>query len=310
MSPEIFNARVAQHKKAQKTRGRHQARRVITSQAQQQSQQQFQHAQQAQQNQQAEQPQQPDQVQQNPQQAQQTDQANQPTQENHFHVQGDMHVDPNMDMYGAGLNPNNPHKSPNEYSEVLRSETPATVPWKPFSPKPLHVFFDSQHSSEEILLMLRKHPLVLMPKILGAILFAFFPLFISTLGILNGVPLNYVFATYVLWYLFLTGFILETFLTWFFHVFIITDERIIDVDFISLIYKRITAAKIDNIEDITTVTGGAIRSVFDFGTVKIQTAGARPEIAFEDVPSPSKVKRLLNELILEEEREKIEGRVN
>src|SRR5690606_33517842 len=102
----------------------------------------------------------------------------------------------------------------------------------------------------------------------------------------------------------------ESFLTWFFHVFIITDERIIDVDFISLIYKQVTSAKIDNIEDVSSITGGAVRSIFDFGTVQIQTAGARPEIAFEDVPHPSRVKRLLNELLLEEEREKIEGRVN
>jgi membrane protein YdbS with pleckstrin-like domain len=286
MIPEIFNSRVAQHKKAQKSRGRHQARRVVSSKAHQQGEQQFQQAQQF------------------------SDQADQPTQENHFHLEGDNHVDPNMDVSGVAFNPDHPHKSPNEYSEVLRSETPATVPWKPFLPKPLHVFFDSQHKSEEILLLLRVHPLVLTPKILSATFFAFFPLLISTLGIFNGIPLNYVFATFVLWYLFLIGFILEIFLTWFFHVFIITDERIIDVDFISLIYKRISAAKIDNIEDITTVTGGAIRSVFDFGTVKIQTAGARPEIEFEDVPSPSKVKRLLNELVLEEEREKIEGRVN
>jgi membrane protein YdbS with pleckstrin-like domain len=296
MIPEIFNARVAQHKKAQKTRGRHQARRIIP-------------AQQAQQAQQMQQPQQdiPQQQGQVP-----TDQTNgmQQTSEAQINVQGDIHVDPDMQMYPDSLNPVHPHKSPDEYSSVLRSELPSTTPWKSFAPKPLHIFFDSQHASEEILLLLRKHPIVLIPKILGSVLFAFFPLFISSLGLFAGVPLNYVFATYILWYLLLAGFMLETFLTWFFHVFIITDERIIDVDFISLIYKRITAAKIDNIEDVTSVTGGAIRSVFDFGTVKIQTAGARAEIAFEDVPSPAKVKRLLNELVLEEEREKIEGRVN
>jgi len=102
----------------------------------------------------------------------------------------------------------------------------------------------------------------------------------------------------------------ETFLTWFFYVFIITDERIIDVDFLSLIYKKVTVAKIDNIEDVSATIGGAIRSIFNFGTVEVQTAGSDAKISFEDVPQPSKVKQLLNELILEEEREKIEGRVN
>lgn len=208
------------------------------------------------------------------------------------------------------LNGKRPHRKPEEYSEVLRAEKQDETILNAFSPKPVNVHFDSQHKAEKILLLLRKHPLTQVPKVIGAVLFAIFPFLIGTLGLGSIIPPQFFFAAFVLWYLFLVGFLLEIFLTWFFHVFIITDERIIDVDFISLIYKRITAAKIDNIEDITTVTGGAVRSVFDFGTVKIQTAGARPEIAFEDVPQPSKVKRLLNELILEEEREKIEGRVN
>ncbi|HEX7018248.1 MAG TPA: PH domain-containing protein, partial [Patescibacteria group bacterium] len=113
----------------------------------------------------------------------------------------------------------------------------------------------------------------------------------------------------IFWYLLITGFALESFLSWFFNVYIITDERVIDVDFLSLIYKNISSAKIDNIEDITAETGGAVRSIFNFGTVKIQTAGAATELEFEDVPHPAKVTRLLNELLLEEEREKIEGRV-
>jgi len=302
MIPEIFNARVAQHKKAQKTRGRHQARRIMPVHTHQQMPQ-------DQQTQVDPQEQQVTPAQQAQVEAYQTSQ-NLRVQDPHINIHDDMYVDPEMHMHGQSLNPVHPHKSPNEYSEVLRSEIPASSPWQSFAAKPLHIFFDSQHASEEILLLLRKHPLVLVPKILGAILFAFFPLLISSLGLFSAMPLNYLFATYILWYLLLAGFMLETFLTWFFHVFIITDERIIDVDFISLIYKRITAAKIDNIEDVTSITGGAIRSVFDFGTVKVQTAGASAHISFEDVPSPAKVKRLLNELILEEEREKIEGRVN
>lgn len=208
------------------------------------------------------------------------------------------------------LSEEKPHRNADEYSEVLRAEGCSTNPLDAFAPKPSKIVFESQHKSETILLLLRKHPFTQVPNILGAILFGIFPLILPGLGLSLQVPANYALAGFILWYLFLIGFILETFLTWFFQVFIITDERIIDVDFMSLIYKRITSAKIDNIEDVTAVTGGAIRSVINFGTVSIQTAGARPEIAFEDVPQPSKVKRLLNELLLEEEREKIEGRVN
>jgi len=137
-----------------------------------------------------------------------------------------------------------------------------------------------------------------------------FPLLFSLIPVGELILPIYSFAALVLWYLIVLGYMAESFLTWFFNVFIITDERVIDVDFISLIYKNVSAAKIENIEDITAATGGALRSVFDFGTVTIQTAGAQQELEFEDIPHPAKVTKLLNELILEEEREKNEGRVN
>lgn len=195
------------------------------------------------------------------------------------------------------------------YSSVMREETPSQNPFDAFAAKPLQVFFDTQDSEEHIILLLRKHPFTQLRWMLIAILMALFPLVFSLVPILDFLPGRFQVAGLVLWYLMIVGFALESFLTWFFNVYIITDERVIDVDFLSLIYKNITSAKIDNIEDITAETGGAVRSVFNFGTVKIQTAGTSAQIEFEDVPQPAKVTRLLNELLLEEETEKIEGRV-
>jgi len=93
-------------------------------------------------------------------------------------------------------------------------------------------------------------------------------------------------------------------------VYIITDERIIDVDFNSLLFKNVAYAKIDNIEDITATTAGALGSIFDYGTVRIQTAGAISEFEFVSVPQPSKVVSFLNELLIEEEQEFHNKRAN
>jgi len=43
--------------------------------------------------------------------------------------------------------------------------------------------------------------------------------------------------------------------------------------------------------------------------VVIQTAAQVPKIEFEAVPNPDKVARVLRELRIEEEQEKLEGRV-
>jgi len=201
------------------------------------------------------------------------------------------------------------HRHVDEYSEVLRAERPCSNHLASFLAKPLAITFDAQDAGEHILLLLRQHPIVLVKRFFIILVLLLVPSLFAGIDLLAFLPGNFQFAALTLWYLMILGFTLETFLSWFFSVYIITDERVIDVDFISLIYKNVSAAKIDNIEDVTAITGGVLQSIFNYGTVKIQTAAADTEIAFESIPQPSKVTRLLNELILEEEKEKIEGRV-
>ena len=201
-------------------------------------------------------------------------------------------------------------KSVEEYSQVVRSETPSTNPLDSYAVKPVKVFFDSQLHDEEVVLLLRRHPITQIKWVLVAFVLVLVPFIFSYIGLLDLLPSKYQVMSLIGWYMLVVGFSLESFLNWFFNSYVITDERVIDIDFESLIYKNISAAKIDNIEDITATTGGAIQSIFDYGTIKIQTAANVTEFEFEDVPHPAKVTTLLNELLIEEEREKIEGRVN
>jgi hypothetical protein len=202
------------------------------------------------------------------------------------------------------------HRHVDEYSAVMREENPEVKPLNAWIPKPPNITFSTQAEDEHIVLLLRKHPITQIGWVLTAILLALMPILFYGVGALSFFPWNYQLAALILWYLLLTGFTIEAFLKWYFHVFIITDERVIDVDFLSLVYKHVSAAKVDNIEDVTSVTSGFFQSLFNYGNVYIQTAGAKREFQFESVPFPAKVTRLLNELILEEEQEKIEGRVS
>jgi hypothetical protein len=196
-----------------------------------------------------------------------------------------------------------------DYSTVMRLEKPSSNPLSWFVPKPQRMGFSTQSAGESIILLLRQHPVTQIRWSLTALLASVIPLIFSPIDFMGFLPANYKLALYLGWYLMIIGFVLESFLKWFFNVYIITDERIIDVDFMSLIYKNISAAKIDKIEDTTATTGGFLASLFNYGTVTIQTAAERREFEFSNVPLPNKVTKLINELILEEEREKIEGRV-
>jgi uncharacterized membrane protein YdbT with pleckstrin-like domain len=174
----------------------------------------------------------------------------------------------------------------------------------------LDITFDSQAKGEKIILLLRQHPAVLFKPILILLVASFFPLMFSYTPFLSFLPLQFHVAFTIGWLVAELGFALQIFVCWFFNVYLITDERIIDVDFISVVSKNISTAKIENIEDVTFNTQGAFASFFDYGTITVQTAAEKNEFEFDNVPRPSKVAALLNELILEEEQEKIEGRVS
>lgn len=201
-------------------------------------------------------------------------------------------------------------RSVDDYSEVMRREPASESVLLAYAPKPKQVSFDAQVKNEQMVLLLRQHPIVLVRPFFILMLGILFPMVMNFSSILDFLPDRFHWAFNLGWYLMTFGFALESFLVWFFNVYIITDERIVDVDFLSLIYKNVSSAKIDNVEDVTVTASGALASVFDYGTVLIQTAAERTQFEFEHVPHPTRVAALLNEMILEEEREKLEGRAS
>jgi uncharacterized membrane protein YdbT with pleckstrin-like domain len=198
-----------------------------------------------------------------------------------------------------------------DYSEVMKHENASDNPLKSYIPKPKRIAFEIQDREEKIILVLRQHPITQFGNIFFLFTaFFFVPWLLRVSGLIAFFPDKFEVAFYFFLIVLFLGMAFRCFLLWFFNVYIITDERIIDVDFISMIYKNISTAKIENIEDITKKTSGLIASLFDHGTILIQTAASQNELEFENVPHPAKVVKLLNELMIEEEREKIEGRVN
>jgi hypothetical protein len=198
-----------------------------------------------------------------------------------------------------------------DYSEIMKHEISSDNALKSYIPKPKKISFEIQDHDEKIILVLRQHPITQVKSVIILLLaFLFVPWLLRISGLINVFPDQFKLAFYIFLFVLFLGMAFRLFLLWFFNVYIITDERIIDVDFLSMIYKNISTAKTENIEDVTKKTSGIMASLFDYGTILIQTAATKNEFEFEHVPHPAKVVRLLNELVLEEEREKIEGRVN
>ena len=173
---------------------------------------------------------------------------------------------------------------------------------------PVGVRFGIQEPEEHVILLLRKHWITNIPWLLLALIFFFAPLVLGVFPLISFLPANFQLMAVIAWYLLLTAFILEKFLSWFFNAYIVTDERIIDIDFYNLIYRQVTEAQNDKIQDITYRIGGVVRSLFNYGDVLIQTAGALPNLDFNAVPNPDQIVKILNEL-REQAAEREEGEV-
>lgn len=180
---------------------------------------------------------------------------------------------------------------------------------KVFQVLPKRIKFETQEDQEEVIILLRRHWVTQIKWLIMAGLGMLVPIIFIWVPILNFLPENFRFMVIVMWYLLIIAYIYEGFITWFYHVFIVTDERIIDINFYNLIYKEVSSAKIDNIEDVTYRQGGVLRAMLNYGDVVIQTAAEKQEFIIDCAPKPNHLAKILNELKLEEEHEKMMGRV-
>ena len=190
-------------------------------------------------------------------------------------------------------------------------------PWRSLSACPPNTKFEAQHEKEEVLLLMRRHPITnlwwmgLTAMLIGV------PLFWGDFPFVSGVSGLVQLALAILWYLGLTFFVIQNLLLWFYNVYIVTDERIIDVDFFGLLYKNVNATQIRKIEDVNYSQVGMMSSMFNFGNVVVQTASEQrtddvseetSAFTFESVSNPDRVVKVIGELMEQEEKEEYEGR--
>lgn len=76
----------------------------------------------------------------------------------------------------------------------------------------------------------------------------------------------------------LTGYYLD--------ILIVTNQRLIDVDQVSLFSRDITVAPLEKVEDVKVQTFGIIATIFKFGNINIQTAAEEREMIIKGLRYP------------------------
>lgn len=161
---------------------------------------------------------------------------------------------------------------------------------------PLIFNFQERDEDEIIYLVLRQHWFTNVRWILSALLMLIAPILISFFPLLDFFPLNYQFIFILFWYVMTFAYAFESFLSWYFDVYIVTSDRVVDIDFNNLLNKSFAEADLAMIQDTSYDIHGIAQTVFNYASVRIQTAAEIPEIEFENVPSPEKVVKVIREL--------------
>ncbi len=172
-----------------------------------------------------------------------------------------------------------------------------------FIKKPDKMSFEGEDGDEEILYVFRRAVITNTGWLLIAIFLLLVPIVFNSFFVL--LAKNYsalfnpvlVFIINTFWYVFTFGFMFERFINWFFNINIITNKRVVDMDFDRLLYRKISEAPLRNIEDITFTTSGALETVFNFGSVFVQTAAEQRELEFDQISDPAKIQDLLSDLV-------------
>lgn len=162
--------------------------------------------------------------------------------------------------------------------------------------------FEGQQSDESIYLVARQHWVILAKRlVIWAILVAALMLFqhyIPLLGpaVLEGPVASLINVLVQIYLLFLVTSLFIIWVLYYLNMYVVTNERIVDVSQQGLFNHTISELNMEKIEDVTSEVKGILGHIFDYGTVYIQTAGTRERFDFENVANPGQIAKLILEL--------------
>lgn len=172
-----------------------------------------------------------------------------------------------------------------------------------FCPNPIGVSFIDQEKDEEILLFLRRHFITNVPWLLISLILALLPIVIVaviskfSIFILPNFSPTLLILAFMLYYLVVLTFIFVNFITWYYNISLVTNKRIVDIDFSGLLYKNVAATTLALVQDVSYTQIGVIPAFFDYGDVNVQTAGTLENFDFTAVPHPQRVVQIIANLI-------------
>ncbi len=150
--------------------------------------------------------------------------------------------------------------------------------------------------NEKTIAIFRKHWLTLAIEGVMLGLIALFPLigeFIAEIMFGVEIPEQYRDISDILYLLWLLFIWISFFISWTNYtldIWILTNERLVDVEQLGLFSRRESALDLEKVQDITIETDGILNTIIKAGSVTVQTAGAERDFVIKNMMHPELVK--------------------
>lgn len=162
-------------------------------------------------------------------------------------------------------------------------------------------YFPSQRSEEKVFLLLRRHwitysifpvlfVLMAVPLVVAIILL------INSTEPLSPVLVNALFFAVPAYILIMIGLMLYGFVDYYLDVYIVTNERIVEISQNGFFKRKISELHLRQVQDVSASETGAFSTLFHYGEIQIQTAGEQENFTFRSIPHPYAISKKILDL--------------
>lgn len=162
-----------------------------------------------------------------------------------------------------------------------------------------HKYFPDQFDDEEVLFVFKKHPIVMRKGIIFASLAMLLPVMvIFGLTFTPNVPsMNSFYLSLAIGVLLAVLVMFPSWISWYFTIFVVTDQRFIQIGQQGLWNRSVVDIGIDKISTVSYQIKGVEESLLGFGTIVIQTYVG--ELVIHHVHHPRSIQKRLTHTLRE-----------
>ena len=153
--------------------------------------------------------------------------------------------------------------------------------------------FEDQFDDEEVLFMFRKHPVVMRK----GLIFGMLAILLGTVPALIKPELSYFYGGLAVG-LVLGGLVfMPSWIAWFYSVFIVTDQRLIQITQKGLFHRTVVDLTLAQIQMVNYQIAGLQETLLGFGTIMMQTYVG--DLVIHDVHHPAEIQKKILKILRE-----------